>query len=136
MTHLKFIFKITGLVFFSLIFSCGNTFDKKTPTKEAIGADSAIEYLVALMDRQSYDSALSQAGTIYAVPYEKLSPKYKYILHCLESEILYYNALFQLGAEKAEQALIIAQNDLKKDPLYVSNAHNLIGINTENFLNH
>lgn len=120
-----------GLHLFS---SCNKASDATVNYPQQAVGDSSIRQIIGFMDQQAYDSALIEAGKIYQSNYSDLSSWQKYLLHALESEILYYNALFKLGAEKAEQALLIARNELGNDSLYVSNAMNLSGINMENFL--
>lgn len=116
------------------IVGCGKRSSDSQSSMSSKKAEETIHRIIKLMDQQAYDSALEVAGSVYALNFSEIKAERRYLLHCLESEILYYNALFQLGAEKAEQALLIARNELRNDSLFVSNALNLSGINTENFL--
>lgn len=84
------------------------------------------------MDSQEFDQALSLVGDVYQLKDINKFPEKKYLFLCFESEILYYNALFDLGADKAKEAILFVNKQLQGDSLKLGNAYNLLGINAEN----
>lgn len=88
-----------------------------------------------LMSAGDFEQAQEAIGNIYKT-YPLLSehPDMQYYLLCFESEIFYYNAIFTLGADKAEEALAYCKRHFKSDYNRIGNAWNLLGINSENFL--
>jgi signal transduction histidine kinase len=78
------------------------------------------------MNRSSYDSAQFIISKAFAQTDNPVSELDLYYLHCYESEIMYYNALFEQGLNSSYRALEIATK-LKNDTL-LGNSENFIGL--------
>lgn len=88
-----------------------------------------------LMSAGEFEIAQEEIGKIYKNhPLLLEYPEIQYYLLCFESEIFYYNAVFTLGADKASEALSYCKTNFKGDSNRIGNAYNLLGINSEKFL--
>jgi signal transduction histidine kinase len=95
----------------------------------------ALSKVSELMTEGEFEIAQEEIGKIYkAHPLLLEYPEIQYYLLCFESEIFYYNAVFTLGAEKASEALSYCKSNFKGDSDRIGNAWNLLGINSEKFL--
>lgn len=116
---------------FLLVSSCQNSIQSKAKSAE-FNSDEVIQQVENLMDAGEYEQAIIKIGDIYQ-RYPLLNyPLTRYYLLCFESEILYYNAIYSLGADKANEALLLAQK-MKYNDTLIGNAYNLRGINYEYF---
>jgi two-component system, NarL family, sensor kinase len=123
--------QILYLFCFLLVLSCQNK-TQNSDNQEVFNSDNVIQQVEDLMDAGEYENAIIKIGDIYQ-KYPLLSyPLTRYYLLCFESEILYYNAIYSLGADKANEALLLAQN-MKYNDTLIGNAYNLRGINYEYF---
>ena len=95
----------------------------------------ALSKVSELMTEGEFEIAQEEIGKIYkAHPLLLEYPEIQYYLLCFESEIFYYNAVFTLGADKASEALSYCKSNFKGDTNRIGNAWNLLGINSEKFL--
>ena len=78
------------------------------------------------MDQSRYDSALSILSQGFYLHNEVVMPIDQYYLHSIEAEIMYYNALFDIGLNSVQQSAILAE-ELKNDTL-IGNTENLLGL--------
>src|SRR5690606_17516523 len=81
---------------------------------------------VTYMNRSMYDSAQFVISGVMAQTEIPISKTELYYLHSYESEIMYYNALFEQGLNIALWSLDIA-NQLG-DEMLVGNSENFIGL--------
>jgi signal transduction histidine kinase len=95
----------------------------------------ALSKVSELMTEGEFEIAQEEIGKIYkAHPLLLEYPEIQYYLLCFESEIFYYNAVFTLGADKASEALSYCKSNFINDSNRIGNAWNLLGINSEKFL--
>jgi signal transduction histidine kinase len=78
------------------------------------------------MDQSRYDSALNILSQGFYLHNEVVVPIDQYYLHSIEAEIMYYNALFDIGLNSVQQSAILA-TELKNDTL-IGNTENLLGL--------
>lgn len=78
------------------------------------------------MDNSRYDSALSILSEGFYLHNEIVVPLDQYYLHAIEAEIMYYNALFDIGLNSVQQSAMLAE-ELKNDTL-IGNTENLLGL--------
>jgi signal transduction histidine kinase len=78
------------------------------------------------MNASDYEKAQAILGTVFTTPKFSLNDYELYYIHCYESEILYYNALFDLGLNSALRARELAVT-LQNDTL-IGSADNLCGL--------
>jgi len=102
---------------------------------EKLRLTQALSKVSELMTEGEFEIAQEEIGKIYKThPLLLEYPEIQYYLLCFESEIFYYNAVFTLGADKASEALSYCKSNFKGDTNRIGNAWNLLGINSENFL--
>lgn len=85
-----------------------------------------LENTFVQMDNSRYDSALSLLSQGFYLHNEIVVPIDQYYLHAIEAEIMYYNALFDIGLNSVQQSAILAE-ELKNDTL-IGNTENLLGL--------
>lgn len=85
-----------------------------------------IESTFVQMDNSRYDSALSILSQGFYLHNEVVVPIDQYYLHAIEAEIMYYNALFDIGLNSVQQSAILAE-ELKNDTL-IGNTENFLGL--------
>jgi signal transduction histidine kinase len=85
-----------------------------------------LESTFVQMDNSRYDSALSILSQGFYLHNEIVVPIDQYYLHSIEAEIMYYNALFDIGLSSVQQSVILAK-ELKNDTL-IGNTENLLGL--------
>ena len=78
------------------------------------------------MDQSRYDSALSLLSQGFYLENEIIIPLDQYYLHSIEAEIMYYNALFDIGLNSVQQSVRLAE-ELQNDTL-IGNSENLLGL--------
>ncbi len=87
---------------------------------------AVMQSIVKLMDNNAYDSAEAVITRELLNQNNKLNEREEYFLYCYEAEIMYYNALFDIGLASANKALNLAES-LKNDTL-IGSAQNLLGL--------
>lgn len=87
---------------------------------------SILQHAGEYMDNSRYDSAQYLISNALSQTEVALKEHELYYLHSLESEIMYYNALFEQGLNSAVRTLSIA-SALKNDTL-IGSAENLMGL--------
>ena len=85
-----------------------------------------INEVVRLMNASAYDSAEVLVISELLDQQNKLTPYEEYFLNSYEAEIMYYNALFDIGLASAEKCLVIGRK-LDNDTL-IGSAQNLLGL--------
>jgi signal transduction histidine kinase len=85
-----------------------------------------INEVVRLMNASAYDSAEVLVISELLDQQNKLTPYEEYFLNSYEAEIMYYNALFDIGLASAEKCLAIGRK-LDNDTL-IGSAQNLLGL--------
>jgi signal transduction histidine kinase len=85
-----------------------------------------INEVVRLMNASAYDSAEALIISELLNQQNNLSPFEEYFFNSYESEIMYYNALFEIGLASADECLKLG-NALKNDTL-IGSAQNLRGL--------
>jgi signal transduction histidine kinase len=125
-----FIYSFLYGIFFCI--SCSN--NNPVSIEETFKRHNQLREIAELMDDQLYDSALRLSILEEISMSYEVSNQNNYLLKSYQSEILYYNSLFELGFEKANEALIIAEKFFNNDSALISNAYNLMGINAEHFM--
>jgi signal transduction histidine kinase len=98
----------------------------QTPPGLSPDVASVLAIATEFMNRSSYDSAQFVISRAFAQTENAVSELDLYYLHCYESEIMYYNALFEQGLNSSYRALEIATK-LKNDTL-LGNSENFIGL--------
>lgn len=128
-------FNKKSVLFFILFCQLTSNNFLKGQNKDSKTYYNQLEKIAELMDANLMDSAFNLSiNEELSLNVKKVDYKYLYFLKTFQSEILYYNSLFELGYERANEAFFIAENFLNKDSILISNCYNLMGINAENFM--
>jgi signal transduction histidine kinase len=112
----------------SLLFSCFISIGQLVfiPKGTSPEMSEIIERTFEQMDQSRYDSALNILSQGFYLHNQVVVPIDQYYLHAIEAEIMYYNALFDIGLNSVEQSVRLAK-ELRNDTL-VGNSENLLGL--------
>lgn len=114
----------TAYIAFSLGASIG--WCQNTPDKISRDIAPYFEQAVYLMNNSKYDSAQWVLSAAFIQTEHDLSAIDLFYLHSLESEIMYYNALFEQGLNTAIRAHALVEHT--SDSILLGSAENLLGL--------
>jgi two-component system, NarL family, sensor histidine kinase UhpB len=101
-------------------------FSQHAPMDISKGLIDHFEQAVYLMNISDYDSAQQILSKVFLQTEFELSNTDLFYLHSLETEIMYYSALFELGLTTAIHAHALVENS--NDNIQLGSAENLLGL--------
>jgi len=115
-----------------LVFFCVGLFTlaKANETPVSLSQNKGLENIRTLMQENDYDSAEALITILLLQTDEKIDSKTHYFLNAVEAEIMYNNALFDIGLLSAENAIELAKNLNNK--VFIGEALNLEGMHLSN----
>ena len=108
------------------VFIWTNVMRAQTPPGISEEINLVLERATSYMNNSSYDSAQYVLSEAFSQTDFRLNETDLYYLHCYESEVMYYNALFEQGLNSALRGSEIARH--LNDSALLGNAENLIGL--------
>jgi signal transduction histidine kinase len=98
----------------------------QTPAGTSLRVGEVLKVATEYMNKSSYDSAQFVVSAAFSQTNFPLNPTDLYYLHCYESEIMYYNALFEQGLNSSMRGAEIAKE--LNDSNLLGNTENLVGL--------
>jgi signal transduction histidine kinase len=123
---------LSPLLRITLVFAplFGSVFVFSQELAPSASTQKILERSVAFMNKNQYDSAHYLVSEVFSQTEQSLSDVDMFFLHSIESEILYYNALFEQGLQSANTALNYSKRIDESN--FLGSAENLVGLQLMN----